>query len=127
MCQNSSLLSWLQSQAKEITRLEKAAEIALNNDKNKTAYHRYMVEKAELLSKMFLSARPFYKDASPEIAEIINTTLTGFSQNAMQALKLNSVFYMSALLYPDEHKAGEPNNLEKLVIKIEQACKHEVK
>jgi hypothetical protein len=41
-----------------------------------------------------------------------------FSKNAQTALRLDSVFYMSALLYPGDHQKGEPDNLEKLIASL---------
>ncbi|MDE7371445.1 MAG: hypothetical protein K2N07_06860, partial [Desulfovibrio sp.] len=45
------------------------------------------------------------------VREPILRGLMRFSQSAAMGLKLGSVFYMSALLYPDDHKPGEPDNL----------------
>lgn len=38
--------------------------------------------------------------------------LARFTASAENALALDSVFYMSALLFPDEYRDGEPNDLE---------------
>ncbi len=46
--------------------------------------------------------------------------LERFAQNASQALAIGSVFYMYALLYPDNHVKGEPNDLELLAEEIQR-------
>ena len=38
-----------------------------------------------------------------------------------ESLDIGSVFYMSALLYPDDHKPGEPNALESWLAELERA------
>jgi hypothetical protein len=35
-----------------------------------------------------------------------------FSMSASTALRIGSVFFMTALLYPEDHKPGDPNDLE---------------
>ena len=42
-------------------------------------------------------------------------TLHGFSESAEKSLQVNSPWFMSALLYPEDYREGEPNNLEKLI------------
>ena len=56
--------------------------------------------------------------ASETLAAAAGERLNGFSLNASNSLRIGSVFYMSALLYPDEHKPGAPNNLEFLPAEV---------
>jgi hypothetical protein len=47
-----------------------------------------------------------------DAARAIQEGLRRFARSAGTALSLNSVFYMSALLYPEDYCEGEPNDLE---------------
>ncbi len=114
------LVVWLKEQAATISCLEKKAHEALYLAKDKDLHKKIMVEKAELLSRIALDARPYCKALPAQTDELVRGTLQSFSQNAQQSLQIDSIFYMSALLYPDEHKAGEPNNLERFIIKLEE-------
>ena len=71
-----------------------------------------------LLSAVAGDAAPLVNALSGQEKERVREVLSAFSQNARTALHLDSVFYMSALLYPDDHRKGEPDNLEKLIISL---------
>lgn len=114
------LVVWLKEQAATISCLEKKAHEALYLTKDKDLHKKIMVEKAELLSRIALDARPYCKALPAQTDELVRGTLQSFSQNAQQSLQIDSIFYMSALLYPDEHKTGEPNNLERFITKLEE-------
>ena len=112
------LIHWLSEQANAIATIEEKAHVALQKENNPTAYRELMVGKATLLAKLSLNSRPYTKNLPETLATSVNATLMSFSQNAAQALQLDSVFYMSALLYPDDHKEGEPNNLQKFIASL---------
>jgi len=50
----------------------------------------------------------------------ISTRLEQFSMSAGAALRIGSVFFMTALLYPEDHKPGEPNDLETYISELRQ-------
>ena len=112
------LIHWLSEQAHAIATIEEKAHVALQKEKNPAAYRELMVGKATLLAKLSLDSRPYTKNLPETLATSVNATLMSFSQNAAQALQLDSVFYMSALLYPDDHKEGELNNLQKFIASL---------
>ena len=116
--QCTPLIHWLSEQTNAIATIEEKAHVALQKEKNPAAYRELMVGKATLLAKLSLDSRPYTKNLPETLATSVNATLMGFSQNAAQALQLDSVFYMSALLYPDDHKEGEPNNLQKFIASL---------
>ncbi len=70
-----------------------------------------MRQKAELLANMAEEARPHLEGLPGETRFQFAMALENFSASARTALRLNSLFYMSALLYPDDHKKGDPDNL----------------
>ena len=44
--------------------------------------------------------------------------LRAFSASADQGLSLGSIFYMSALLFPEDHRPGEPDDLAVLLAEM---------
>jgi len=47
--------------------------------------------------------------------------LEDFAQRAGMALSLESIFFMGALLYPDDYQDGDPNDLERFLDRFEAA------
>ena len=76
--------------------------------------------KAELLANMAEDAAPLLEAMNPERRPMVEHRLDMFSQSARRSLDIGSVFYMSALLYPDDHKPGEPNTLETSLAELER-------
>lgn len=112
-----NLIRKLEEQHQEIMGAENSALAALEQ-KDNAAYSQYMHEKAELLANLRDEAKPFFKKLDAQLQEEVDKTLANFSHNADMALNLDSTFYMSALLYPDDHKKGEPDNLARLIARI---------
>lgn len=102
--------------AHQVTILEKDAREILQKNYSEESYRAIMRQKATLLASL-------HKLATPAIAELpqteqtkaIDEGLMRFSQSASSALNLNSVFYMSALLFPEDHEEGTPNDLEQFI------------
>ena len=108
---------WLQIRHDVILTKEKEAISALSSG-NRLAYDAGMREKAEMLKNLYKEAEPKLRNIPLANQERIRKILANFSQNAATALSLDSVFYMSALLYPDDYKENEADNLQKLVDSI---------
>ncbi|MDR2488356.1 MAG: hypothetical protein LBD42_02500 [Desulfovibrio sp.] len=77
-----------------------------------------MKKKALLLAAIAKDAASLMNSLPEQDRGRVQKTLKAFSHNAQTALNLNSVFYMSALLYPDDHQKGEPNTLQKLIASL---------
>lgn len=108
---NKTFAEWLEARCQDVAALEargKAAAAAGDAD----AYRDAMRQKAELLADLFRNATPYLDGLAPDLRETVVKQLKRFSAAARHSLSLGSVFYMSALLYRDDHKEGEPNNLE---------------
>jgi len=107
----SAFFSWLEERAHDVRRIEKQALHELERQ-HIQGYRDEMRRKAELLvglPKASLSvANGLHEDATQAIQE----GLWRFARNAGNALSLDSVFYMSALLYPEDYHEGEANDLE---------------
>ena len=71
-----------------------------------------MKEKATLLAGMDREAVELVAGVEDAVLrDAVTHALHRFSNSARNSLRIGSVFYMSALLYPDDHKPGEPDNL----------------
>ena len=103
--------SWLEERAHDVRRIEEHAlrELERNNIQD---YRDGMRRKAELLAGLPKASIPLLQGLPEDATQAIQQGLWGFARNAGNALSLDSVFYMSALLYPEDHREGEPNNLE---------------
>ncbi len=111
MNKDIELLKWLEQTSDTIKNIESAALAALNRG-DVEEYNRGMREKAQLLAGLAEAVETHLAGVSESIASHVKAELSRFSASAAKALELNSVFYMSALLYPDDHRPGEPNNFE---------------
>lgn len=117
---NSSLdnfIAWLEARYQKIMAAEKEA-LRLLQSGDKKGYRGKMLEKAELLESMLKESSPLIMAIPQPERSKIEEKVAGFSQSAAMSIQLNSPFYMSALLYPDDHKAGEPDNLIKFITEL---------
>lgn len=105
---------WLSERCEFLHSLETEAGRVLQEDKDTAKYKALMCQKAMFLQALPEEARPLVSTLTPEVAQSVIERLERFSQNASRALGLDSVFYMYALLYPDNHQKGEPNDLDRL-------------
>ena len=112
------LADWLQERSAAVSDCEQKARVALYTDKNEPAYRQLMEEKAALLASIADGAASLVDALPAPECNRVREILGSFSTNARTSLRIGSVFYMSALLYPDDHQEGEPNNLEKLVASL---------
>ena len=111
----AALVTWLRERSAAVKECERRAKAVLYDDGNEPAYRELMRRKASLLAAAAGDAAALLNALSGPEKDMIQEHLEAFSRNAATALRLDSVFYMSALLYPDDHREGEPDNLEKLI------------
>ncbi|MBD5553423.1 MAG: hypothetical protein HDQ44_03700 [Desulfovibrio sp.] len=104
----NELIDWLEKRHATIMDYEKVA-LTLMNAGDIDGYRKNMREKAESLANLAADAQPLLKNLAN--GPKIEAPLERFSDSAATALEIDSVFYMSALLYPDDYKEGEPDNL----------------
>lgn len=112
------LADLLNAASQKIAFWEAEGRVALYENDDEDAYRALMRQKAELLAGLATAAGPALRNIDPEPAAAIRTVLEQFSQNAGQALALESVFYMAALLYPDDYQVGQLNNLDRLALEV---------
>lgn len=112
------LADLIRDTAMEVRALEEAAHAALHTKNDPQAYRRGMVEKAEILAGLAdLASKPLAA-LPPATARPLRERLERFSKSADTALDLGSVFFMSALLYPEDHQPGDKNDLERFLDEV---------
>lgn len=116
----TAFLNFLRDQIRQVRDIEITAHDLLHNASDDAGYREYMRRKAELLANLSANAAPFLDTLGLERRPMIEHKLDMFSQSARRSLDIGSVFYMSALLYPDDHKPGEPNTLETWLAELER-------
>lgn len=119
----NELISVLTDQAEQIQRLETLAETLVEDPQQLQRYRAILEEKARILSGIARLVTPIMKKIPSEEADPIKQTLNRFSQSATTAMRIGSPFYMSALLYPQDHQTGEPNDLEVFIEQLREADK----
>ncbi|MGE9985453.1 hypothetical protein [Desulfovibrio sp. SGI.169] len=113
------LVQWLRERHDRIMAVE-AEALRLLKAGDTPGHNAGMRKKAEMLAALHTDAAPLLAGLPGETRFRLALALERFSDSARTALKLNSVFYMSALLYPDTHKQGEPDNLTLCIDRMEQ-------
>ncbi len=106
------LAEWLSERCAFLRNLESEANRSLQQENNPDRYREMMRQKAMFLAAIADEAGPYLACLPQDKLAQARQRLEHFSRNAENSLSIGSVFYMSALLYPDDHKEGQPNDLE---------------
>ena len=114
----STLADFLEQRAKAVQAIEAEAETIIHGQGDQAGYVAKMREKAALLAALAADAETLVQALEPRLAKTAAERLGRFSQSAATSLSVGSPFFMSALLYPDEHKPGEPNDLDRYVAEV---------
>lgn len=113
-----SFVQWLKEQHELIMGCERQALECLDAG-DKDGYALHMHAKAENLKDLDRLSKARLKELDNSERDFVEGRISRFSSGAATALSLDSLFYMSALLYPDDHKPGEPDNLMRLIQDME--------
>ncbi len=105
----------LQNAAENIRRIEAEAQDALFSRDEREHHRQKLREKAMLLVELHERVEPYLDGMEAKIRDEIESGVNNFARRATQALGLSSTFYMSALLYPEDYKEGEMNDLERFI------------
>ncbi|MFP4350797.1 MAG: hypothetical protein ACOC3A_10630 [Thermodesulfobacteriota bacterium] len=116
------LITRLKEMAQTVRDIEASADAALKNG-DKEGYTEKMREKARLLQVLPETLAPVTEDLPDTVREPVEDRLERFSASAANALRLDSVFFMWALLYPEDYREGEPNDLERFIADLEGSIK----
>ncbi len=114
----SNAVSALQSAAERIRRIEDEAREALFTRDDPETHREKLQEKTMLLMELPDLAGPFYDGMAKDVRAEFERGLNSFAMKAAQALELSSIFYMSALLYPEDYKEGDRNDLESFIDRL---------
>ena len=114
------LISHLEHVNTEVKRIEAEGERALAGE-GQTAFQARLEEKAKLLADLAENSWELVEPIEGELGDEIAQRLERFSMSASTALRIGSVFFMTALLYPEDHKPGEPNDLETFIAELKRA------
>lgn len=104
---------WLEDMCTAVRDIEREAADALHDKEDETAYREAMRRKALLLASLPDRGRDAVSLLPPQDRTPVEERLHRFAASAANALSIGSVFYMSALLYPEDHAPGKPNDLER--------------
>ena len=101
--QLARLVAWLEEMHARVMQAEQAA-LAVMDDM--PAYTARMQEKARLLASLEEEGEAYLEELPEQLQDQAGHRLHRFSASARNALRIGSIFYMSALLYPEDHKPG---------------------
>lgn len=110
----SCFLDWLDERIIFLRHLEKEAAEVARREGNSDRYRQLMLQKALFLEAMGEEAEEPLAGVPAAVSEIARARFACFGKSARQAMDLDSLFYMACLLYPEDHKPGQPNDLEAL-------------
>ncbi len=101
--------------ALDIKRLETKASAVLTDNYDLELYHDLLKQKAEILRDIPELGQDLTGDLNDDLQKLLRDRLGGFSHAALKAMQLDSVFYMAALLYPEDYQPGAENDLENFI------------
>jgi hypothetical protein len=113
------VVALLKEAAGSIRKLEEEARAALLSQDDQITYRSKLEAKARVLMDLPARVSRRLLDLPVEAQAEIQAGLVDFAGRAGQAVRLASVFYMAALLYPDDYQEGEANDLETFIEEIQ--------
>ncbi len=105
----------LSEQAEKIRELEKKADKILEESYDLDQYRSLLEQKAQMLVALPEAAEPFLSQLPHQTGAAVEQRLNTFARNAQQALGIGSVFFMRQLLYPEDYREGQANDLESFI------------
>lgn len=113
------LIEYLEKTNSDVKRLEQEGDALLSSE-GQLAFQAKLEEKSELLAALGEKAWKLTKEIEGDLGDEITQRLEQFSMSASTALRIGSVFFMTALLYPENHKPGDPNDLEAYIEELKE-------
>ncbi|MDR3567343.1 MAG: hypothetical protein P4L43_04870 [Syntrophobacteraceae bacterium] len=109
----------LKRAAEEIRRIEREANEALFAQDDARTHRQKLQEKMMLLLELPETMVPFCEGVSENARREIEKKLDSIAMRAERAMELSSIFFMNGLLYPDDYKEGDPNELELFIERLQ--------
>ncbi|MCF8085456.1 MAG: hypothetical protein K9J48_01060 [Desulfohalobiaceae bacterium] len=105
----------LSAKARIIRDLEAEAKRKLRQEQDQDAYNRLLRDKARTIHSLLYEVQDDLEGLPEEVQDELESALENMGIRASQALEVDSPFFMSMLLYPDDYTEGEENELEQLI------------
>lgn len=110
-----TLISQLEQISARARSLDQEAGRQLHEVNGRAKYREILLEKTELLASLPELTRTGAEGLPPELRGDFEQTIQELAADAMQAMAVDSLFYMSVLLLPEIEQPESPNDLEKLI------------
>jgi len=107
--------------ARRVRELEASASRALHDSGDTAAHRADLTRKCLVLEALPEEAADLAGGEDAEGAAAFVAGLEDFARRAGMALSLESIFFMGALLYPEDYQDGDPNDLERFLGRFEAA------
>ncbi len=101
--------------SERVREIENQADRSLEENYNLEQHRSLLEKKASLLSSLPEEAEPYLDQIQEKTSEAVRNRLDIFARNAEQALGVGSVFFMRQLLYPEDYREGQDNDLESFI------------
>jgi hypothetical protein len=105
----------LQKVAQRIRRIEQEAREALFEKDDPVTHRKKLEQKTIILMELPDLVGPYCQGLDKATRSELEKGLDPFAISAERASDLASIFYMNALLYPEDYKEGDPNDLERFI------------
>lgn len=112
-------LAW--QAAREIRRLEGEASKVLHEAGDTAGHRKLLTDKCLTLEALPEEASKSLEASTADGVAAFAAGLEDFARRAGMALSLESIFFMGALLYPEDYQDGDPNDLERFLDRYEAA------
>ncbi|MGE4536798.1 MAG: hypothetical protein AB7D37_06955 [Desulfovibrio sp.] len=105
--------------AEAIRRLEAEAGRALHEAGDTAGHRKHLTDKCLTLEGLPGEVADILSASDADGAAAFAAGLEDFARRAGMALSLESIFFMGALLYPEDYQDGDPNDLERFLDRFE--------
>ena len=117
----AAALDVVREAAGRIREIEAEAGRLLHEAGDKAGYVQLMTEKCLVLEGLPDEADEALEGSAADGSGALLSGLEDFARRAALALQLESPFFMSALLYPEDYRDGDLNDLERFIDRFEAA------
>ena len=113
------LITFLRGYHDEVMACEARGLAALNKGDKETFLKEFRL-KAEKMVAILTKATPYMEGLPAAEKDTVYHALRRFSNSANNGLHLGSPFYWTALLWNDDSKKGDPDNLQVFIDELEK-------
>ena len=117
---NVDILIFLDEVSAKLNSCEENAKKSISEGNN-DAYIKIMQQKAEIIAELPLDIKKYDESDIPApVRKFISDRTSSFSASAKKAIELKSNWYMSQLLFNEDHQDGNPNNFDLFVQEVKK-------